>query len=126
MLVCMSLYVCISCKAFTVSLGIFELGPDNRSRQDDGLEEAGGLNGSGEPGLKAYASGSFRHFPDLFRPVFGPVLDSLVMFHLFTLFHVRSDDVSLPQFAMRSFAEVEESIEELYSGEGLSCRKKSF
>ena len=27
---------------------------------------------------------------------------------------------------MRSFAEVEESIEELYSGEGLSCRKKSF
>jgi hypothetical protein len=56
----MSLYVCISCKAFTVSLGIFELGPDNRSRQDDGLEEAGGLNGSGEPGLKAYAS-AFVH-----------------------------------------------------------------
>ena len=41
--------------------------PDN-SWQDDGLEEAGGLNGSGEPGLKAYASGIFRQFPTVFDP----------------------------------------------------------
>ena len=44
-------------------------GPPDKSRQDDGLEEAGALNGSGEQGLKAYAIASFRHLPNIFRRV---------------------------------------------------------